>query len=87
MIEENRIKRNLKKFSFPRLSGTEFELKAFNKVKKEVEDLNLKYEVQNFTFSSFYSRIYPKVAFSSGTLIFLLLYLNFHLLFQNHNVQ
>ncbi|MHA2287140.1 MAG: M28 family peptidase [Promethearchaeota archaeon] len=78
MIEEKRIKRNLEKFSFPRLSGTKFEVKAFNKVKKEVENLDLDYEVQNFTFSSFYSRIYPKVAFSSGTLIFLLIYLNYH---------
>ena len=78
MIEENRIKKNLKKFAFPRLSGTNFELKAFNKLKKEVESLNLNYEVQNFTFSSFYSRIYPKIAFSSGSLIYLTLYLPFH---------
>jgi len=63
MIEERRIKRNLKKFAFPRLSGTKFELEAFNKLKKEVEGLNLDFEVQNFTFSSFYSRIYPKLAF------------------------
>jgi len=43
MIEEARIKKNLKEFSFPRLSGTEFETKAFNKVKQEVENLNLEY--------------------------------------------
>ena len=76
MIEQARIKNNLKKLAFPRLSGTEFELKAFNKVKREVEDLKLEYEIQHFTFSSFYSRIYPKIAFSSGSLIFLILYLN-----------
>ncbi|MFX0145862.1 MAG: M28 family peptidase, partial [Candidatus Hodarchaeota archaeon] len=42
-------------------------------VKREVESLNLDYEIQRFTFSSFYSRAYPKIAFSSGSLIFLLL--------------
>ena len=64
MVEENRIKRNLKKFAFPRLSGTDHEFKAFNQVKQEVTKLNLDFEVQNFTFSSFYSRIYPKISFS-----------------------
>ena len=78
MIEENRIKRNLKKFAFPRLSGTVHELKAFNQIKSEVKNLNLDFEVQNFTFSSFYSRIYPKIAFSSGSLIFLSFYLKLH---------
>ena len=78
MIEETRIKRNLKKFAFPRLSGTKFELKAFNQLKKEVESLNLNFEIQNFTFSSFYSRIYPKIAFSSGSLVFLSFYLKLH---------
>ncbi|MFX0049417.1 MAG: hypothetical protein ACFE8G_14840, partial [Candidatus Hermodarchaeota archaeon] len=74
MIKENRIKINLKKYAFPRLSGTPFELKAFNQVKEEVENLDLDYEVQSFTFSSFYSRIYPKIAFTSGSLIFLSIY-------------
>jgi len=78
MIEERRIKRNLKKFAFPRLSGTKFELEAFNKLKKEVEGLNLDFEVQNFTFSSFYSRIYPKLAFLSGSLIYITFSLIFH---------
>ena len=78
MIEENRIKKNLEKFAFPRLSGTIFELKAFNKLKKEVESLKLDFEIQNFAFSTFYSRIYPKIAFSSGSLVFLSLYLNLH---------
>jgi hypothetical protein len=73
MIRVARIKKNLKEFAFPRLSGTEFELKAFNKAKREVEKLNLDYEIQRFSFSSFYSRLYPKIAFSSGSLIFLLL--------------
>ena len=76
MIEEARIKKNLKEFAFPRLSGTEFELKAFNKVKRHVENLNLESEIQRFMFSSFYSRIYPKIAFLSVSLILFLLYLN-----------
>lgn len=79
MIEEDRIKKNLSNFSFPRLSGTEYELEAFNKVKQEIKNLNLEFEVQKFTFSSFYSRMYPKIAFTSGSLIFLLLYLNFYM--------
>ena len=79
MINEARIKQNLKKFSFPRLSGTPSEVKAFNEVKQEVENLNLDFELQRFTYSSFYSRIYPKIAFSSGSLIFLILYLNFYM--------
>ncbi|NHJ21258.1 MAG: M28 family peptidase [Candidatus Lokiarchaeota archaeon] len=80
MIAENRIKKNLRKFSFPRLSGTKYELEAFNHVKSEIENLNLDFEVQNFTFSSFYSRTYPKVAFTSGSLIFFTLYLKYHLI-------
>ncbi|MFW9830139.1 MAG: M28 family peptidase, partial [Candidatus Thorarchaeota archaeon] len=80
MIKETRIKQNLKKFAFPRLSGTQSELKAFNKVKSEVENLNLDFEIQRFTFSSFYSRIYPKIAFSSGSLIFLLLFFNINMI-------
>ncbi|MHA2180821.1 MAG: M28 family peptidase [Promethearchaeota archaeon] len=81
MIEHARIKKYLKEFSFPRLSGTEFETKAFNKVKQEVENLNLEFEVQNFTFSSFYSRIYPKVASFSVLLIFLFFYLSLPIIF------
>jgi len=79
MIEEARIKRNLKQFAFPRLSGTEYEVKAYKKLTKEVENLNLKYEVQRFKFSSFYSRIYSKVAFSSVSIILFLFYLNIYM--------
>jgi hypothetical protein len=79
MIEEARIKRNLDKIAFPRLSGTEFELKAFNMVKQQIENLDLEFEVQNFTFSSFYSRMYPKIAFLSSSLILFLLYLNIYM--------
>jgi len=81
MIEEARIKRNLKIFAFPRLSGTIFELEAFNKLMQEIENLNLEYEIHPFTFSSFYSRLYPKIAFLSISLILLLQYLNLRMLF------
>ncbi len=80
MIEEARFKKNLKKFVFPRLSGTKFELEAFNKVRQEVENLDLDFEIQQFTFSSFYSRIYPKIAFLSTSLILFLLYLNINMI-------
>ena len=79
MIKEARIKKNLKNFAFPRLSGTEFELKAFNKLKQEVMNLDLEFEIQQFTFSSFYSRLYPKIAFLSGSGIFFFLFLNIYM--------
>jgi hypothetical protein len=80
LIDEARIKKYLESFAFPRLSGTVFELEAFNKVMQELENLNLEFEVQGFTFSSFYSRIYPKIAFLSVSLILLLLYLNLYMI-------
>jgi ABC-type multidrug transport system fused ATPase/permease subunit len=79
MIKEDRIQKNLKYFSFPRLSGTEYELKAFNRLKQEIKNLNLDFEVQKFAFSSFYSRLYPKIAFMSASLVVLLLFLNFYM--------
>lgn len=62
MIDEKRIVQNLKDFSFPRLSGTEFEKKSFNLVKKKIEELQLTPKIQEFTYSTFYSRIYPKIS-------------------------
>ena len=79
MIEEAHIKKNLKQFAFPRLSGTEYEGKAYKKLTNELENMNLKYKVQPFTFSSFYSRIYPKVAFSSVSIILLISYFNIYM--------
>jgi len=75
MIEENRIRENLSVFSFPRLSGTEFEKKSFNLAKQKIEDLNLTPSVQKFSFSTFYSRIYPKFG------LILLFWLHFTLFF------
>jgi len=76
MIDQNRIKKNLKIFSFPRLSGTHFEKKAFNLAFQEIKTLNLKPITQNFNFSTFYSRVYPKVSLFLLFLIILILYLN-----------
>ncbi|MFW9952896.1 MAG: M28 family peptidase [Candidatus Thorarchaeota archaeon] len=81
MIEESRIKKNLTTFAFPRLSGTKFEFEAFNKLKEKIENLNLNFDIQNFTFSTFYSRVYPRIAFLSISLILLMLYLNISMMF------
>ncbi len=76
MIDEKRIKQNLETFSFPRLSGTVAEKKAFEIAKKKIEDLNLVPIVQEFEFSTFYSRIYPKIGFSIGFWLLMILLLN-----------
>ena len=79
MIDEERILNNIKDFSFPRLSGTDFEKKSFNIAKKKVEDLNLSPIEQDFSFSIFFSRIYPKVALTLLSWILLVLFQNFNL--------
>ncbi|MFX1599115.1 MAG: hypothetical protein ACFFB6_00805, partial [Promethearchaeota archaeon] len=66
MIDEKNIKANLEVFTFPRLSGTIAEEKAFKLAVEKVERLNLNYLIQEFEFSTFYSRIYPKIIFSLG---------------------
>ena len=76
MIDETRIRNNLELISFPRLSGTEGEKKAFNIVKKKIEDLNLKPSVQEFTFTSFYPRIYQKLIFILSFWTLFIFYLN-----------
>lgn len=63
LIDANRLKENLELFSFPRLSGTVHEMKAFKLAKEQLEKLELKPEIQTFKFSTFYSRIYPKITF------------------------
>jgi len=62
-IDKNRIKDNLELISFPRLSGTESEKKVFKLIKEKIEELGLIPEVQTFKFSTFYSRVYPKITF------------------------
>ncbi len=77
MISEERIKENLELFSFPRLSGTNGEKKAMLLAVQKVEDLNLNPLIQDFIFSTFYGRTYPKIAFSLGCMVLFLFYLNF----------
>ncbi len=81
MIDNNRILQNLKDFSFPRLSGTEFEKKSFNIAKKKIEDLNLTPTVQEFSFSTFYSRIYPKLSLTLLCWLLIVLLINIHTIF------
>lgn len=77
LINENRIRKNLELFSFPRLSGTKGEKKALKLAIQKVEELNLKPLTQDFVFSTFFGRTYPKLAFSFGFTILFLFYLNF----------
>ncbi len=86
MIDETRILKNLKEFSFPRLSGTDFEKRSFNIAKKKIEDLSLSPIVQEFSFSIFYSRIYPKVALTLISWLLVILILNFNLVFNIVNL-
>jgi len=76
MIDETRILKNLKEFSFPRLSGTKFEKISFNIARQKVKDLNLTPKIQEFSFSTFYSRIYPKVTLSLLSWLLVILFLN-----------
>ena len=76
MINETNVSKNLKEFSFPRLSGTEFEKKSFNIAKKKIEELNLNPIVQEFSFSTFYSRIYPRLSLTLLSWLLIVLFLN-----------
>jgi hypothetical protein len=76
MIDELAIKKNLEEFSFPRLSGTIHEKRAFDLAYNKILDLGLKPQVQEFEFSTFYSRSYPKIGFISGFIILLLFFIN-----------
>ncbi len=77
MIDEYRIRKNLELFSFPRLSGSTGEKKALQIATQKVEELNLKPLTQDFVFSTFFGRTYPKLAFSLGFTLLFLFYLNF----------
>ncbi|MFX1570455.1 MAG: M28 family peptidase [Promethearchaeota archaeon] len=87
MINEERIFNNIKDFSFPRLSGTDFEKKAFNITKNKIGELNLESIEQDFSFSIFFSRIYPKVALTILSWLLLVLFLNFNLVFNIINIS
>lgn len=87
MIDKARIGKNLKEFSFPRLSGTEFEKKSFNIMKQKIEDLNLIPLIQEFSFSTFYSRIYPKLSLTLLNWLLIVLFLNYHVIFTIVNLS
>ncbi|MEJ2248862.1 MAG: M20/M25/M40 family metallo-hydrolase [Candidatus Lokiarchaeota archaeon] len=74
MIKEKRISKNLNQFSFPRLSGSEKEKELFKKLKNKIEELNLDYNIQNFTFTKFYPKIYQKITFTLVIWFLLVLY-------------
>jgi hypothetical protein len=75
LIDKEHIKENLELFSFPRLSGTEYEKKAFTIALKQIKDLGYSPEIQKFQFSTFFGRIYPKFAFPILFWVFFTLYL------------
>ena len=87
MIDEKRISINLKEFSFPRLSGTEFEKRSFNIAKNKIENLNLTPIVQEFSFSTFYSRVYPKISITLLSWLLVVLFLNIQVLFTIVNLS
>jgi hypothetical protein len=86
LINEKRIIENLKTFSFPRLSGTRFEKKSYKIAKQKIEDLNLTPRVQKFTFTTFYSRVYPKISITLLFWLVLVLFLNVNTFFTSINL-
>lgn len=86
MIDEKRIITNLEAFSFPRLSGTEGENKAFNLALSILKNLELDPVVQEFTFSTFFSRVYQKIVFSLGFILLFILFLNIEAVFFFYSV-
>ena len=81
MIDEKRIRNNLEDFSFPRLSGTKEETESYNIAKKKIESLKLQPSVQDFSFSTFYSRIYPKISISLTFWLLITIFLNLNWIF------
>lgn len=81
MVNETRMKSNLEEYSFPRLSGTKGESKAFEKTKEKIEELGLEPKIQKFTFSNFYSMWYPKLISILLFWLILLFYLNLEVVF------
>jgi len=75
MVSEENIFNILKTFSFPRLSGTKLEKKAFNIALDKIKDLGVNPNTQAFQFSTFFSRVYPKIIFLLGSLTISLLFL------------
>lgn len=86
MIDKRRLKENLELFSFPRLSGTESERKSFLLAKNKIEDLNLNPTIQEFSYSSFYSRIYPKISLGLLSWLLFVLFLGIQPIFTIVNI-
>jgi hypothetical protein len=86
MPNEKYIKQILEKISFPRLSGTRFERKAAQCIKKEIEHLNLPPKIQSFQFTSFYPRIYKKTSFLLLFWVILVLFVNINAVFTLMNI-
>jgi hypothetical protein len=86
LIDEKRIIENLKTFSFPRLSGTQFEKKSYRIAKQKIEELNLTPTVQKFTFTTFYSRVYPKISLALLFWFILVLFLDINSTFTSINL-
>ncbi|TXT67327.1 MAG: putative Peptidase family M28 [Promethearchaeota archaeon] len=78
MIDAERIEKNLEGISFPRLSGTEHEQQASKLIIQKIEELGLNPEIQKFSFTTFYPRVYKKLAFCSiwWLLVVFFLYIN-----------
>ncbi|MFX0135674.1 MAG: M28 family metallopeptidase [Candidatus Hodarchaeota archaeon] len=76
MIDERRIKENLELFSFPRLCGTSGEKKAFNLALEKIKNFNLKYDIQEFTFSTYFGKYYPKILISICYFLLFSFYIN-----------
>ena len=74
MVNVEGISDTLKAFSFPRLSGTISEKKAFNIALKKINDLGINPNTQEFRFSTFFSRVYPKIVFFLGFFIVSILF-------------
>lgn len=85
-IKKERIKQNLEDFSFPRLSGTESEVKAFRLLKEKLETIGKNAATQTFSFSTFYSRIYPKAAFLLVFWLIFVLFIKINVIFTWINI-
>lgn len=81
MIDENRIRENLKEISFPRLSGTVEESRVFDILFHKLNAMNLKPNIQKFKFSTFYSRVYLKISIFVGFWILFSFYINLSAIF------
>ncbi|MHA1293297.1 MAG: M28 family metallopeptidase [Promethearchaeota archaeon] len=76
MFDKTQIKKFLESFSFPRLYGTDAEKKGLEIIQKRFDELNIKYTIQKFQFSDFYSRYYGQIMFTLTFWLLFIMYLN-----------